>query len=198
MTQAREVRVVLREVAAHPVDLLIRKWNWKTAVLTAALRGAIFFMTTIPEGLATAAAVLGRDLLFRVPMGGLYGAVSQAFCYATPAWASYLVVMVAVPAIAHLAEFLVHWLGGTPRLGTAITASIALSAFSALFNLFLMRRGALLVGEPNGGFAGDLKQMPRLLVEFVCWMPIAAAGRLRPGADGARRREAGGEPPRTD
>ena len=167
MTAPPDVRDVVRHLAAHPVERLIRRWNWKAALLSAVLRGAIFFTTTMPEGLRVAGAALARDMVFRVPLGGLYGAIGQAFREAHPPWASYLVVMVIVPAIAHVAEFLVHWVGGTPRLGTAITASIAFSAFSALFNLFLMRRGALLVGGAGDGLGTDLRRLPGLLAEFL-------------------------------
>jgi hypothetical protein len=171
---SRDVREVIVEIARHPVKVLVRRWNWKTALLSTLLRGAIFFGSTVPEGLRPAAAALGRDVLFRVPLGGFYGAVGQAFSNATPAWASYVIVMVIVPAVAHVAEFLVHWTGGTPRLGTAITISIAFSAFSALFNLFLMRRGALLVAGAGEGFGTDLRRLPRLLGEFLLWLPVSA------------------------
>lgn len=167
MTSAPDVSAVVRDLAAHPVQHLVLRWNWKTALLSTVLRGAIFFTANLPEGLVAAAAAFGRDAVFRVPLGGLYGAIGQAFSRAQPAWASYVVVMVMLPAIAHVAEFLVHWLGGTPRLGTAITASVIFSAFSALFNLFLMRRGALLVGGAGEGFGSDLRRMPRLIGEFL-------------------------------
>lgn len=166
------VRDVLRDLAAHPFRQLIYRWNWKTALLTAAIRGAIFFSTNVTAGLAIASEVLVRDLVFRVPLGGLYGAISQAFSGARPSWAVYLMVMIVIPGIAHAAEFLVHWSGGTPRLSAAITTSIAFSIFSAVFNLFLMRRGALLTGVPGAGLAHDLRRMPGLLLEFVIWIPM--------------------------
>lgn len=173
------VGTVARAIVRHPVDRLICRWNWKSAVLTAALRGAIFFTTHLTAGLSVALEVLGRDLLFRIPLGGFYGALSQAFRHATPAWAAYLAIMVVVPAIAHTIEFVVHWRGGTPRLATAVLASVAFSAASALFNLFLMRRGVLVVGPASGTLTSDLRQMPRLVVAFVAWVVVSP---LRLGA----------------
>jgi hypothetical protein len=173
------VREVVGDLVTHPVDLLVRRWNWKTALLSALLRGTIFFVSTMSEGPRAALAAFGRDVIFRVPLGGFYGALGQAFSAARPVWASYVVVMVIVPAIAHVAEFLVHWIGGTPNLETAIAASITFSAFSALFNLFLMRRGALLVAGAGEGFGADMRRMPRLLGEFVLWLPLSAIRWLR-------------------
>jgi hypothetical protein len=175
----RHVREVVRDLVRHPVRMLVRRWNWKTALLSALLRGTIFFASTISEGLRPAAAALGRDVLFRVPLGGFYGAVGQAFSSARPVWASYLIVMVIVPAMAHVAEFLVHWTGGTPHLGRAITASVTFSAFSALFNLFLMRRGALLVAGAGDGFGADMRRMPRLLGDFLAVLPRMVLRGLR-------------------
>jgi hypothetical protein len=61
---------------------------------------------------------------------------------------------------------------GTHTLGKGITASIAFSIISAVFNLFLMQRGVFIVGEKDSQSLGkDLLQIPRLVAEFIGFVP---------------------------
>jgi hypothetical protein len=170
-TDAPRVGDVLWLLVRHPVRMLVRRWNWKTALLSAALRGAIFFTANLPAGRAAAVHALGVDLVFRVPIGGFYGSVIQAFRPARPPWAAAMVVMVVVPGIAHGLEFVAHWLGSTERLREGVLASVAFSGLSALFNLFVVRRGVLIVGGEGQPFGRDLARLPRLLLEFLLVLP---------------------------
>jgi hypothetical protein len=156
-----------RELARHPVQHLIRQWNWKNAVFTALVRGAVFFATNLVAGFPAAARALAVDALFRVPLSGIYAAVTQALTPAQPRWAALLVIAGIVPAAGHVIEFAVHWLLGTPELRISVIASVAFSAASALFNLFSMQRGVFLVGAAARPFHEDLKRLPALLRDFV-------------------------------
>jgi len=75
-----------------------------------------------------------------------------------------------LPAWAHSLEFMVHWLRGTVLLRESIAASIAFSIVSTAFNLFAMRRGALIVGPGSRSIWSDLMETPRLIVAFVATM----------------------------
>ena len=75
--------------------------------------------------------------------------------------------MLVLPAAGHLGELILHSLRGTPNLTTALTASIAFTGVSTAFNLFAMRRGALIVGAGERPLAEDLRAMPKLLLLFV-------------------------------
>ena len=162
------------QLARHPAHFIVRRWNWKTAILSAVLRGAIFFTANLPAGRDAALHALLVDLVFRVPLGGIYGSLVQAFRPAHPPWAAALAVMVVVPGCAHAVELTVHWLGSTERLREGVLASVAFSALSALFNLFLMRRGVLIVGGDGHSFGRDLRHVPKLLVEFLLVLPRGA------------------------
>jgi hypothetical protein len=178
---------VLRTLARDPVGHVLARWNWKAAVLSGAIRGTIFFTTNLTVSSRAAIDALLVDLAFRLPLAGLYAAVTQAFRSAEPAWAASLAAMVLVPLAAHTIEFTVHWMAGTPALAFSVTVSVAFSALSTLFNLFAMRRGVLVVGDRSRSLNQDLRQLPAICLEFVLALPVglyrAARGRLRSAAE---------------
>jgi hypothetical protein len=47
---APSVGAVLIRLMRHPVEHLIRRWNWKSALLSSLLRAAIFFCTNLVAG----------------------------------------------------------------------------------------------------------------------------------------------------
>ena len=159
--------LVLRE----PVKYLFHRWNWKSAVLSSILRASLFFATNLSAGLPAALTAMQTELVFRGVTSGFYGALTEAFREAEPAWEAALTVMVLLPLANHSIELLVHWMRGTQKLLPSIIASMILTAFSTLFNFYVMRRGALIVGSGRGSLGMDLLRLPRLAVDFVTWFP---------------------------
>ena len=56
---------------------------------------------------------------------------------------------------------------GTQVFHAGMIASAVFTAFAAAFNLYIMRRGAFLVGEEGRPFMQDMSAMPRLVLLFV-------------------------------
>jgi hypothetical protein len=171
------------DLCVHPWRLLT-KWNWKAALLSAALRGAIFFTTNLTVGIGAAWRALAVDAAFRIPTVGLYAAVVQSFVRAEPIWAAQVTVALLVPAVSHTVELIVHRMAGTPVLLASVSISIAVSVISSLFELFAMRRSVLLVGHDGASFRDDLRQLPRVAGAFLMVVPhmlshIARARRAR-------------------
>jgi hypothetical protein len=156
-----------RNLWRHPVLHLIYRWNWKNAVFTGLVRGAVFFATNLVDGVPAAARALAVDAVFRIPLSGVYAAVTQALTSATPRWAALVVIAGLVPAAGHAIEFLVHWVMGTPQLQLSVLVSVAFSGASALFNLFSMQRGVFLVGAAARPFREDMRLLPALLLDFL-------------------------------
>jgi hypothetical protein len=175
---------VLQGLVRHPVRRIVRRWNWKSAVLSAGFRSTIFFSTNLAAGLDAAVAAMMTELAFRGITSGFYGALTQAFRHAQPTWLASVTVMLLLPLCTHTMELGVHWLRGTARLTESILASVAFTGLSTLFNLFAMRRGALIVGEGRGSLVEDLSRMPMLVISFVLTIgrTVAAAVKrlLRP------------------
>jgi hypothetical protein len=77
-----------------------------------------------------------------------------------------------VPAVSHSIELTIHVLRGTPKILTSVVASVCFTAVATLFNLYAMRRGALVVGAGSDSVGGDLKRVPRLIGGFLAAGPI--------------------------
>jgi hypothetical protein len=118
-----------------------------------------------------AIAATKTELVFRGVTSGFYGALTEAFREAEPPWAAAMTVMILLPVANHSVELLVHWMRGTQRLIPSIIASVILTAFSTLFNFYVMRRGVLIVGSGRHSLRTDLSRLPRLVVDFVTWLP---------------------------
>ena len=142
-------------------------WNYKTAVLSALVRAGIFFAATIGAGVEAAIGATLAEFGFRFVASGFYGALTQAFRRVEPQLLGTAGALLVVPALGHLGEFLIHSWRGTPHLRAALTSSIAFTVLSTAFNLFAMRRGALLVGDGERSLLDDLRAMPRLVLLFM-------------------------------
>jgi hypothetical protein len=164
---------VLLELVRHPERNLIRRWNWKSAVLSSLFRAAIFFFTNLVAGWHAAVGALLAELMLRAATSGFYGAITEAFSEARPLWAAMATAMVVLPLANHSLEFLVHWLRGTPKLAASITASVIFTALSTSFNLYAMRHGVLTVGVKSKSLREDLGRLLPLLGQFLLAGPRA-------------------------
>src|SRR5262245_6055423 len=153
-------------LARHPRELLWQCWNWKAAVTSAAIRATLFFAANVSAGWRAATGAFAAELVFRASTSGFYGAITEAFASVRPVWAATLTTVVVLPAVSHTLEFALHALRGTPELRRSILLSMAFTGLSTAFNLFAMRRGALIVGDGRERLVNDLRRMPRLLVDF--------------------------------
>ncbi len=169
---------LLFSILLRPQQLLLL-WNWKSALLSIVLRGPIFFGAAVRQGWKAAIAALFTESIFCALSAGFYGAVVQTMKDAEPQWLTGVFLTVVVPIIFQVLEYLLHWFRGTPHLRVAGIVSLVVSAVSALFNWYAMRRGTLLVGREGGGFGGDLRRLPRLLFEFFAVLPRRIAGKSK-------------------
>jgi hypothetical protein len=167
LTEPSTVGGVLRWMLRHPWEAVGRRWNYKSAVLSAVIRAAIFFGTNRAAGFDAAVAAMTTEFCFRMVTAGFYGAMTQAFRRVEPPLAGTMAAIVVLPLLAHSLEWLVHWWRGTPELGISIAASVAFTAVSTSFNLFAMRQGAFIVGAGHRSLLADLLSLPRLIAQFV-------------------------------
>lgn len=163
-----KVSEVVKYILSHPFEMIIRRWHWKAAVLSGIFRGLIYFFTHISLGWRAALSAMSVEFLFRVFNSGVSSSVGQAFRAAQPKWLATVIVMFMFPAYAHTVEFALHTLNGDKNVNKSIVISIGFSMLSAIFNLFVMRRGALLVKDKQQqSLWSDIKKMPGIFVEFV-------------------------------
>jgi hypothetical protein len=163
---------VLGSMVRAPYHHLIERWNWKSALTSAIIRGAIFFSANLSVGMRAAVGAMVVDWSFRALLCGVTGSITQSLRKAEPAWAATLTAIVVLPAFSHAIEFLVHWVHGTPKLATSIIASVAFTILSTLFNLYAMRQGVLLVHQGGKSLTYDFIMMPRVVLGFVAFGPL--------------------------
>jgi hypothetical protein len=135
--------------------------------MSSLLRAGIFFLTNLAAGWHAAVAAMFAEVALRSVTSGFYGAITEAFAGAQPAWQAIAAAMVLLPLMAHSLEFLVHWLRHTPELKFSIGTSVAFTAISTAFNLYAMQRGVLIVGHGSRPLHEDLIRVPGLIVQFL-------------------------------
>ena len=177
---------VFSSLVQHPAQIITR-WNWKSAMLGAVLRASFYFTiynASKESWLVTMTAVL-VEFAFRFFTSGISGALVQSFRRARPIWLATLIVSISLPVFSHAVEFITHY-GQEKYFNTVFAASennarqkafyvsVLFSILSALFNLFMMRHGVLLVGagQETKTFWTDLKLIPSLVVEFLTFLPL--------------------------
>ena len=159
---------VFRYLVRHPVEMLVWRWNWKAALFSGVLRSMIYLFTHLKAGWRAALGAMSVEFFFRLIVSGASGSLVQAFHNAAPVWLATLCVMIMLPAFSHMIEFTLHTLNGDVNKGKAIIISISFSIVSAIFNLFAMRRDALLVKDDRAQTLGqDLVRLPKIVGEFM-------------------------------
>lgn len=176
---------VFRNLLAHPLQIITR-WNWKSALVGSCVRASFYFSVywaSRESWLVTLTAVF-VELCFRFITTGMAGAVVQSFRKAKPQWAATAVISIMLPAITHIIEFFTHYVQETyysnifpasenrARL-KAFAISVLFSVISAMFNIYIMRRGVMLVGagEETRTLWSDIKSMPVLVKDFTIYLP---------------------------
>jgi hypothetical protein len=142
-------------------------------MFSSTFRAVLFLCANLTAGWRAATGAMLAEFLYRAVTAGFYGAITQAFRDAEPAWAAAVCAVVLVPAVSHSLELTLHLLRGTPRILTSLIASICFTIVSTLFNWYAMRRGALVVGDDGRSVRDDLKRMPRLIADAVAAGPLA-------------------------
>ena len=166
---------------------LIRQWNYKGAIMSGALRAPIFLITYLVarESIKLALGAALVQFLFRFVFAGVGGALIQAFRRVEPAWKALLAILLIVPVISHIFEFLVqtgfaYYTQSEDHTGVAIVRSVCISILSALFSLFIMRRGVLIVGEAESkSIWSDIARFPVLIFDFMMFVPLEIIGMTR-------------------
>ncbi|MFN6963801.1 MAG: hypothetical protein ACK4S4_08550 [Pyrinomonadaceae bacterium] len=167
--------------------LFIRHWNYKGAILSGGLRAPIFFITYLigRESLKLAVGAALLQFVFRFFFAGLTGALIQEFRRVEPVWKAMVSILLVVPLLSHLLEYFVQWTfvhvtATNDHTDIAIVRSICVSLFSSLFALYIMRRNVLIVGERESrSLLSDIVRLPRLVFDFVAFVPDEIAGMVR-------------------
>ena len=180
----------------NPLQLLIR-WNWKSAVIGTLIRASIYFTVyqASKESLLVTLTAVGVEMVFRFVTTATSGSIIQSFRRATPEWLATTIISVILPTVTtSLIEFYSHYVqeayfanifaaSENDARQKTFAVSTLLSVISAMFSLYAMRRGFLLVGagEETKSLGQDLKKMPVLVTDFIILIPVSLVQLLREG-----------------
>lgn len=178
------VSEVFRTVFGHPIEMIVKRWNWKSAFLSAFIRAPIYLSTYLAnkDGWKAAIGAGAVEFCLRIFTAGTSGTLIQSFRRAKPVWLSGLICSAMLPVFAHTLEYIVHFVHelivsmiyNSPINQTRKTSfffSVMFSVLSVIFNLFAVRRGVLIVGKGEGqqSLWKDIKQMPFVVGEFLAF-----------------------------
>jgi hypothetical protein len=162
----------LLQVLSNPFYYFIQHWNWKSAMFGAINRGTIFLVATMKRGRVEMSVAVLVEILFTCATAGIYAAFTQAMRFAEPEWLGTCVVALVIPGALYGADYFAHVWTGMHNVSPAVGFATGLSVVSTLFNLFIMRRGALVVGEGSQPLWRDLIRIPGLIVQFLIAGPV--------------------------
>ena len=179
----------------HPLQIITR-WNWKSALVGALVRASFYFTVykaSRESWIVTLTAVL-VEMSFRFITSGISGSLVQSFRRAEPAWLATTIVTISLPIFSHSVEYLTHYAqehffsdvfapSANNARQKAFAVSVLISVLSAMFNLFIMQHGVMLVGagSETKSLWSDFKRIPLLIVEFITFLPLRILAFLREG-----------------
>ena len=141
-------------------------WNWKCALLSATARSLVYLAAMTHSGSRSRLAVVFVELVYVTLTAGVYAGLQQKALGLHSRLLGNLVIAGAVPACAQALDWLTHRIVEAAAPPKATFAVCIFTAISALFHLYVMRRGVFLTGHDSSLFA-DFQCVPRLIAGFV-------------------------------
>jgi hypothetical protein len=160
-------------------------WNWKCALLSATARSIVYLAAMARNGLRGGLAIVLVEIAYVTLTAGIYAGMQQRALRSRSRLLGNLTIVLGVPVMAQLLDWLAHRAAGAAAPGKATLAVSVFAIVSALFHLHVMRRGAFLTGRGGRSLGEDFRRMPRLVAGFI-GAPVvllsAIGGRLVRGA----------------
>jgi len=89
---------VLGYIFSHLFEILFRRWNWKSAVLSGVIRSFIYFFTHIKFGWNAAFSAMSLEFVSRTINSGVCASIGQSFHYAKPHGMATFCLLIMLPA----------------------------------------------------------------------------------------------------
>jgi hypothetical protein len=142
-------------------------WNWKCALLSAAVRSLVYLSAMARSGSHGRLAIVAVEITYVTLTAGLYAGMQQRALALRSRQLGNLVIAVGVPGLAQFFDWLTHRAVGPVAPPKALFAVCMFTLISALFHLHVMRRGVFLTGHAGSTLADDFRRMPRLVLGFI-------------------------------
>jgi len=142
-------------------------WNWKCALLSATARSIVYLAAMARSGLRGGLAIVLVEMVYVTFTAGLYAGLQQKALGLRNRLLGNLAIVAGVPGLAQAFDWLIHRAAGAAAPARATLAVCVFAALSALFHLYIMRRGAFLTGRDGHSLLDDFRRIPRLTAGFV-------------------------------
>jgi hypothetical protein len=142
-------------------------WNWKCALMSATARSMVYLAAMARTGLRGGLPVVLVEMVYVTLTAGVYAGLQQRALGFRSRLLGNLTVVLAVPMLAQILDWLAHYAAGAAAPGKATFAVCVFATISALFHLHVMRRGAFLTGRAGRSLVDDFRRMPRLIAGFL-------------------------------
>ena len=163
----------LSSLILRPRTTILLAWSWKAAAISAILRATTFFATNLRSGGHEALRAALVEAVFAIFAAGLMGAISQRLRAARPVWATLLIVSFLMPGLMFFAQRALHQAAATPHMAVGLIVSFCFASIASTFSWYAMRSGALLGGHATTALSDDLRQLPRIILNFILIIPRA-------------------------
>ncbi len=163
-------------------------WNWKCALLSATARSIVYLAALARSGPHGRFSIILVEIAYVALTAGLYAGLQQRALGLRARWLGNLIVAFGVPLLAQFLDLLAHRAVGAAVPFRAILAVSIFAAVSAIFHLYVMRRGVFLTGHGRSIF-DDFRRIPRLIAGFVV-APVTLLASLAGRATRAAESEA--------
>jgi len=147
-------------------------WNWKCALLSATARSIVYLVALARTRASGGPLIVLVEIVYVTLTAGLYAGLQQRALGFRSRLLGNLTIAVGVPLFAQALDWLAHRAVGATAPGKATLAVSIFAVVSALFHLYVMRRGAFLTGAAGRSLRDDFCRMPSLIAAFVA-TPVA-------------------------
>ncbi len=141
-------------------------WNWKCALLSATARSLVYLAALARSRPHGRLSIILVEIAYTALTAGIYAGLQQRALASRSRALGNLTIALGVPALAQVIDWFVHRFVGA---AVPLRAMVAVSIFafvSALFHLYVMRRGVFLSGRGQS-LGGDFRRIPRLIAGFL-------------------------------
>jgi hypothetical protein len=142
-------------------------WNWKCALMSGAARSLVYLAAMARTGVRGGLLIVLVEMIYVSLTAGLYAGLQQRALSFRSRPIGNLTIVVGVPMLAQILDWLTHRAIGAAAPGRATLAVCVFAVVSALFHLHVMRNGAFLTGHTGRSLLDDFRRIPRLATGFV-------------------------------
>ena len=119
------------------------QWNWKTALLSGAVRTILVVAPCIWGHYHRLDRIFAAEYLYAIVVSGFYGALTQTYCRAEPRALWIPLLLIGIPACNQTLETGMRVLLGAPMGPISLALSFAFTIGATAFSILAMQRGYL-------------------------------------------------------